>query len=111
MTLIEIMVVLVIMTAIASAVALGVMDALSRANKRDTLTRARTIQAAATGHLLDGGECPQVADLARENILDVTTEHTDAWGNAFHVECEETVVHVRSPGPDEVLGTEDDIGF
>jgi prepilin-type N-terminal cleavage/methylation domain-containing protein len=112
MTLIELMVVMVIMAAMAAAAAVGLMRSWNTARKHDTATRARTIQAAATAHLLEeGGECPTVEDLARANILDSTTEHSDGWGQAFTIECEETAVHVRSPGPDGTLGTEDDIGF
>ena len=35
----------------------------------------------------------------------------DAWGNPFTLECEGNTVHVHSPGPDEILGNEDDLGF
>jgi prepilin-type N-terminal cleavage/methylation domain-containing protein len=112
MTLIEVMVVMVIMAAMAVAAAIGVMRAWNTSKKHDTATRARTIQAAATAYLFEGGaDCPTVDDLGRAGILDSTTEHTDGWGQAFTVECEETVVHVRSPGADAALGTEDDIGF
>jgi len=112
MTLIEIMVVMVIMAAMAAAAAVGVMQSWNRARRHDTASRARTMQAAATAYLLEGGEdCPTVEDLARAKILDPTTQHTDGWGQTFTIECEETTVHVRSPGPDATLGTEDDIGF
>lgn len=112
MTLIEIMVVLVIMTMIAGAAAIGVMNSFATARKRETETRARTLQSAATAYLLDGGEgCPDPEALIRANVIDRTTQHTDAWGNAYLIECEETAVHVHSPGPDEALGTDDDIGF
>ena len=112
MTLIEVMVVMVIMAAMAAAAAFGVMRSWNTARKHDTATRARTIQAATTAYLVEeGGECPNVEDLARTGILDSTTEHTDGWGQPFTIECEETAVHVRSPGPDATLGTEDDIGF
>jgi type II secretory pathway pseudopilin PulG len=113
MTLIEVMVVLVIMAAMAAAVAIGVMRSWNTTRKHDTAARARTIQSATTLYMMEqgGGECPTVEDLARANVLDPTTQHTDGWGNAFTIACEETAVHVHSPGPDEVLGTDDDIGF
>ena len=112
MTLIEVMVVMVIMTAIAAAAAIGVMRQWEAAKVNDTKTRARTIQSAATMWLLEGGDgCPEVSDLARENILDATTQHTDGWGNAFVITCEGATVHVKSGGRDETLGTEDDLGF
>jgi type II secretory pathway pseudopilin PulG len=111
-TLIELMVVLVIMAAMAAAVAMGVMNSWTTAKKHDTESRARTLQSAVTAYLLDhGGECPSVEDLDRANILDQTTEHTDAWDRPFKIDCEEEAVHIHSPGPDGTLGNEDDLGF
>ena len=110
MGLIEVMVVLVIMTTLMGAAAIGVMNAWNRSRIHDTSTRARTIQSAATMYRMEeGGECPATEDLAQ--ILDSTKEHTDAWGNDFAIECDANTVHVLSPGPDEALGTDDDIGF
>ena len=57
------------------------------------------------------GECPSVADLDAEGILDPTTEHTDLWDNDFVIECEDLVIHIRSAGPDKQHGTDDDIAF
>lgn len=112
MTLIEVMVVLVIMTSIAAAAAIGVMRSLAEARKRDTMARARTIQTAVFHRLIDQEEeCPQVADLERAQVLEATTQHTDAWGHAFAVACEENTVHVKSSGPDGQFGNSDDIGF
>jgi len=112
-TLIELMVVIVIMTAIASAVAIGVMKSWTTARINDTKTRARTLQAATSAYLLaqGGGDCPRVEDLERAQVLDPTTQHTDAWDRPFTIECDEVSVHVRSPGPDAELGTDDDVGF
>ena len=112
MTLIEIMVVLVIMTAMASAVAVGVLHSWNEAKKRDTATRARTLQAVAVSYIFDhSDECPSVADLERGQVLDPTTQHTDGWGHDFAITCDDATVHVKSGGPDGVLGTPDDIGF
>ena len=111
MTLIEMMVVIVIMALITVAAGINVMQSLETARKRDTKIRARTIQGAAIGLLMDSpsGACPTVRDLETANLLDPTTEHTDAWGNAFEITCEENAVHVRSPGKDGRLESEDDI--
>ena len=112
MTLIEIMVVLVIMTMIAGATALGVMNSFTTARKRETETRARTLQSAATAYLLEGGDgCPDAEALQRANVIDRTTQVTDAWGRPYTIECEDAAVHVHSAGPDETPGTDDDIGF
>jgi len=55
--------------------------------------------------------CPTVEDLLAEGYLDPTTESTDGWGNAYRIECEGYTLHVTSSGPDEVPGTDDDVGF
>lgn len=112
MTLIEIMVVVIIMSLIAGAVAINVMKNLEQARIHDTKTRARTIQTAAIAYMMQEapGACPRVNDL--ESQLDPTTKRTDAWGNEFAITCDEgEVVHAMSPGPDGNPGTEDDLGF
>jgi general secretion pathway protein G len=112
MTLIEILVVLVIMGAIASAVGFSVMKSLERSRVQDTKTRARTIQSGAVAYQMDHpGECPEIADLLGADILDKTTDHDDGWGRPFAIDCEGTTVHVWSRGSDGQQGTEDDVGF
>lgn len=112
MNLIEILVVLVIMGAIASAVAMSVLKSLERSRIQNTTTRARTIQSAAVAYKLDhAAECPEIADLQQEDILDSTTDQNDAWGRTFTIECKGSTIHVTSAGPDGAQGTEDDIGF
>ena len=111
MTLIEVMVVMVIMAAIAVAAGMNVMSALEGSRKNDTKTRARTIQHAAMAFLMeDPSTCPGVSDLA-DGYLDATTDHQDAWGQPFEITCEGSTIHVRSGGPDATLDTDDDIGF
>ena len=109
MTLLEIMVVIVIMSLLATAVAVSVLKSLEDSRTRDTNIRARTIQTVATAYVMDEGDCPTIGDL--ENRLDPTTEHTDAWGGAFVIECDGNVIHVRSAGADGQPRTEDDLGF
>lgn len=112
MTLIEILVVLVIMGAIASAVGFSVLKSLDQSRIQNTKTRARTMQAAVVGYKLEhAADCPDVDDLQQADILDSTTDHNDAWGRAFTIECEASTIHVWSAGPDGALGTADDIGF
>jgi general secretion pathway protein G len=111
-SLIEIMVAMVIMAMVAGAMAIGAMSAWNNAQQQESRTRARTLQSAVTMYLFNtGGDCPGIEDLVREAILDPTTDHDDGWGNAFAIECDENVVHVKSAGPDETMGTEDDLGF
>ena len=111
-TLIEIMVVLVIMGAVASAVGFSVITSLKRSREKDAGTRARTIQSAVVAYLMDHpGACPTVDDMLKDDILDRTTNAKDPWDHAYLIECEGSVVHVHSSGDDGQAGTEDDIGF
>ncbi|HMI93639.1 MAG TPA: prepilin-type N-terminal cleavage/methylation domain-containing protein [Polyangiales bacterium] len=112
LTLIEIMVAMVIMAMVAGAVAVAAMGAWGNAQKHETATRARTLQSAVSMYMFaPEAECPTVEDLLRSRVIDPTTDTDDGWGNAFAIECEENVIHVKSAGPDETMGTEDDIGF
>lgn len=106
------MVVLVIMALISGGVAMGVLRSMERARRDTTLTRARTIQAATVGYLLDKPlDCPTLDDLLSANSLDKTTDPNDGWHRQFRIECEGSTVHVRSAGSDGEFGTDDDIGF
>jgi prepilin-type N-terminal cleavage/methylation domain-containing protein len=110
--LIEITVVLLIVSALATAVTMGVMKHWRDARIKESRTRARTIQEAVTSYLMgESGDCPTVADLRQNGELDPTTDSNDAWGNSFLVACEDNVIHVHSAGPDEEHGTADDVGF
>jgi len=111
-SLLEIMVVLVIVGAMASAVAVTVMKQARDARIRETKIRARTIQQAAKGYLMDeSGDCPTVRDLLDGGHLDTTTDSDDAWGNSFVIDCDDDTIHVHSAGTDEQHNTEDDVGF
>jgi general secretion pathway protein G len=112
MTLIEIMVVLVIMSAIASAVGFAVVAKLRQARKHDASSRARTIQSGAVAYIMERpGDCPGVSDLLKADILDRTTNSKDPWEHDYLIECDGNTVHVRSSGEDGQPGTEDDVGF
>lgn len=112
MTLVEMLVVLVIMGAIASAVGLSVLQSLEKSRVQDTKTRARTIQSGAVAYQMDHpADCPEMLDLVKADILDRTTDHNDGWGRPFTIVCDSTTIHVWSRGHDGEQGTEDDVGF
>jgi len=112
MTLIEILVVLVIMGAIASAIGVSVLKALENARIQNTKTRARTLQGAVIAYRMEHPSvCPDLDDLVKADVVDTTTDHNDGWGRPFSIECEATSVHVWSAGSDGERETQDDIGF
>ncbi|HEX2675153.1 MAG TPA: prepilin-type N-terminal cleavage/methylation domain-containing protein [Polyangiales bacterium] len=112
-SLLEILVVLVVMSLMASAVAWNQMKSLDNSRRHETVTRARTIQSVTQAYLMESStrRCPTIDELAKGGSLDRTTDHRDGWGGAFLIECDDDTVHVRSAGHDGVMNTEDDVGF
>ena len=110
MTLIELMIVMVIMALVATAAGFAVIPALTNARIRQASTDASTIRQMATAYLVDYDECPSVEDLLEKRIMSSSTTRTDPWGNPFSIECDGSEPKVTSAGPDEQIGTEDDIG-
>ena len=109
MTLIEVMIVMVIMALVAVAAGFAVMPALTRARIRQTSTDAAAIRQMAVAYQVEYDGCPTVQDLLDKQIMSSSTTRTDPWGNPFSIECGEAEPTVISAGPDEQLGTEDDI--
>lgn len=71
---------------------------------------ARRVLAAASAWQSDNrGGCPTISTLVEDGKLDREARVDDAWGNRFRVVCTGDTTAVRSAGPDELLGTSDDI--
>lgn len=111
MTLVEIMIVVIIMALIATAVGVAVLPRLQQARIDSTRTDARTVSGAVEMYVAEnpGGGCPDMDDLVQGGFLNNNTRTTDAWDNAFAIECNGTDISVTSAGPDGQMGTEDDI--
>ena len=109
MTLIEIMVVMVIMALVAADAGFAIVPAITRAKVKQTSSDAKAVASAAEMYLTENDECPNVEKLVSERILDKKRNTKDAWGNEFTIECNEDGATVRSGGPDEQMGTEDDV--
>ena len=109
MTLIEIMVVMVIMALVATAAGFAILPQLKKAKIKQTSSDAKAVSSAAELYMTEHENCPSIDELVSERILDKNKNTKDGWGNDFAIECDEDGVTVRSPGPDEQMGTEDDI--
>ncbi|MGD8859814.1 MAG: prepilin-type N-terminal cleavage/methylation domain-containing protein [Myxococcales bacterium] len=109
MTLIEIMIVMVIMALVATAAGFAIIPQLNKAKIKQTSTDAKAVASAAELYMAENDECPTVSDLVSAKILDKDKNVQDAWGNDFTIECDEDGATVRSAGPDEQMGSEDDI--
>ena len=109
MTLIEVMVVMVIMALVATAAGFAIVPQINKARIKQTSADAKAVASAAELYLTENDECPDVEKLLSEKILDKNKNTKDAWGNEFTIECNEDGATVKSNGPDEQAGTEDDI--
>ncbi|MDD9945451.1 MAG: prepilin-type N-terminal cleavage/methylation domain-containing protein [Myxococcales bacterium] len=109
MTLIEVMIVMVIMALVATGAGFMILPQLQKAKIKQTGTDAKTIASAAEMFMAENDECPTVDNLVEEKILNKKLATKDAWGNDYQIECDEDGPQVRSSGPDEQFGTEDDI--
>jgi len=109
MTLIEIMIVMVIMALVATAAGFAIIPQLNKAKIKQTSTDAKAIASAAELYMAEHDECPNVDDLISDRILAKDKNTKDAWNNDFSIDCDEDGATVRSAGPDEQMGSEDDI--
>lgn len=109
MTLIEIMIVMVIMALVAGGAAFAVMPRLRKAKIDQTRQDAKKVASAAEMYMSEHDDCPSVDKLVEEKILSKKSRVTDAWDNAYTIECDEDGAIVKSAGPDEQMGSEDDI--
>ena len=108
-TLIEIMIVMVIMALVATAAGFAIIPQLNKAKIKQTSADAKAIASASELYMAEHDTCPSVADLVSDKILAKDKNTQDAWGNDFTIECDEDGATVRSAGPDEQMGSEDDI--
>jgi general secretion pathway protein G len=109
MTLIEIMVVMVIMALVATAAGFAIIPQITKARIKQTSADAKAVASGAELYMAEHDDCPSVEQLVTEKILDKDKNTKDAWGNDFTIECDEDGATVRSAGPDEQMGSEDDI--
>src|SRR5262249_18394615 len=110
MTLVEIMVVVIIMTLIASAVGVAVFQQKKKADIKDSRMGAAAVSSASVLWISEhAGQCPSVQQLMDDGDLDAHKRTKDAWDHDFTIECNDDGVTVKSAGPDGQMGTEDDI--
>ena len=56
-----------------------------------------------------GEDCPDVARLRTDKLIDSESSSSDPWGSPYAIKCPEDDVVVMSSGPDKRAGTGDDI--
>ncbi|MFH1438374.1 MAG: prepilin-type N-terminal cleavage/methylation domain-containing protein [Pseudomonadota bacterium] len=109
-TIMEIMIVLLIITILATGVTIAVIPALGKAKKRATCVRITQVLTAVEMYYAETGECPSMDELKSEKSL--KGDPVDAWDQEFKIECtSDDVIEVVSSGKDKNFGTEDDLNY
>jgi general secretion pathway protein G len=109
-TLVEVLIVVAIMSLIATTVVVAVIPKFRQAQIDTALNSAREIRGAVTRWRARGGDqCPTVAQLVSDKEIDTASKTDDPWGSAFKIICTEDEVVVTSPGPDKKEGSQDDL--
>ena len=110
MTLVEIMIVVVIMSMIASAVGIAVFAQAKKARIKSAEQEVHVIEHAVGLYQQDHPSgCPTIDQLVADGALDRRQRTRDPWNNEFSISCDNGDVNVRSKGPDGREGTDDDI--
>jgi prepilin-type N-terminal cleavage/methylation domain-containing protein len=105
-TIMEIMIVLLIITILATGVTVAVIPQLNKAKNRTTCVRRAAVMSAAEMYYAETGECPTIDELKDS----LKGEPVDAWDQEFKVECtSDDEISVVSSGKDKNFGTEDDL--
>jgi hypothetical protein len=65
--------------------------------------------AAATFRAEHSDGCPTLSLLEEDHFLSSDTRGDDAWGNRFHLRCDDDQIVVSSAGPDGIPNDADDI--
>jgi prepilin-type N-terminal cleavage/methylation domain-containing protein len=111
--LLEIVVTVAIIAMISAAITMGIMKIAERQKVALTRSNGETLRGAikmwrATEN--DSAGCPTVPTLIADGLLDRgKSAKTDAWGQPWIIQCDESDATIVSTGPDQRLHTEDDI--
>jgi general secretion pathway protein G len=109
-TLVEVLIVVAIMSLIATTVVVAVIPKFKDAQIQTAGQSAREIRNAVTRYRSRGtDQCPTVTQLVSEKEIDSASKLDDPWGSAFKIECADDEIYVTSLGPDKKEGSPDDI--
>jgi general secretion pathway protein G len=110
-TLIEVMIVVLILSLIATGVTVAVMPKYKEAQIKTAINNALEVRSAANRWRATrgGDQCPTISQLVQDKEIDSASKTDDPWSSAYKITCTEDEVTVFSPGPDKREGTADDI--
>lgn len=109
MTVIELLAATGLVAVIGSGVALVARPGIGRGDARSEDLTAPIASALSVWKASHAGECTTIGQLEAQGILAKGTRRDDAWGSTFRVACDDATLALISAGPDEILGTKDDL--
>jgi general secretion pathway protein G len=110
-TLVEVLIVVAIMSLIATTVVVAVIPKFQQAQNDTALQSAREIRSAVTRWRASRGgtDCPTVSQLVADKEIDTASKVDDPWGSQFKIACTDDEVTVTSAGRDKKENTADDL--
>ena len=110
-TLVEVLIVVAIMSLIATTVVVAVIPKFQKAQEDTALNSAREIRNAVVRWRATrgGDQCPTVSQLVTDKEIDTASKVDDPWGSPFKIVCGDDEVTVSSPGRDKKEGSTDDL--
>ncbi len=110
-TLVEVLIVVAIMSLIATTVVVAVIPKFQKAQEDTALNSARELRNAVMRWRATrgGDQCPTVAQLVSDKEIDTASKVDDPWGSAFKIACSDDEVTVTSLGRDKKEGSADDL--
>ena len=110
-TLVEVLIVVAIMSLIATTVVVAVIPKFQQAQEDTALNSAREIRNAVVRWRATrgGDDCPSVAQLVTDKEIDTASKVDDPWGSPFKIACTPDEVTVSSLGRDKKENTKDDL--
>lgn len=112
-SLVEIVVAVAIIAMISAGITVAVITINEQQKVKLTRSNAELLRGAVKMWRIQGNDstdCPTIPMLIADGQIDrgrMTKE--DAWGQPWHIACDERDATVTSTGPDRLLDTEDDI--
>lgn len=112
-TLIEIMIVVAIMSLVATGVVVAVIPKFNEARVKTADQNARELRNAVmrwrATHAPD--QCPSLSQLVQDKEVDSASVKEDPWGSPYKILCADDEVTIVSLGPDKKENTADDVSI
>ncbi|MGB5267675.1 MAG: prepilin-type N-terminal cleavage/methylation domain-containing protein [Polyangiales bacterium] len=110
-TLLEIIVVIALLSLLATAVAVAVLPMLTDSEDKQAKINAAALAAAAEAFTIThrSEECPTPEKMQRDGVLSSRSKTEDPWGTPYRIVCETDSAIAISAGRDKTFDTGDDV--